>query len=245
MDRDKRKPVLGRTKVRRRRPWQQTAARRWRPGRHPAGSARRKGGCWQRCRCTRSPRCTAKPACASGCSSRSRGSPPPTARGSRTRWRWRRCCTRATGGSASRMPTTRCGSRSGSSAATASPTRRGVRRPAADTVEDHADDLAPGGTRQAALAVLARQFGERTAGLVAAVTNPVYEPGRDEHEQYREHVTASLEACPSARVIKARTSPTTRWACSTPPGRSWPAGQQVPPPGPGAARAHPPPGHPA
>ena len=71
-----------------------------------------------------------------------------------------------------------------------------------DAVEDHAEGIAPGGTRQAALAVLARQFGHRTADLVAAVTNPVYEPGRDEHEQYREHVTASLEASPRARIIK-------------------------------------------
>jgi hypothetical protein len=38
---------------------------------------------------------------------------------------------------------------------------------------------------------------------VAAVTNPVYAPGCDEHEQYREHVTASLLASPWARVIKA------------------------------------------
>lgn len=29
------------------------------------------------------------------------------------------------------------------------------------------------------------------------------EPGRDEHEHYREHVTASLQATPWARVIKA------------------------------------------
>jgi (p)ppGpp synthase/HD superfamily hydrolase len=72
-----------------------------------------------------------------------------------------------------------------------------------DAVEDHAQDIAPGGTRQDALAVLAGQFGQRTAGLAAAVTNPVWEPGRDEHEQYREHVTASLQASPWARVIKA------------------------------------------
>ena len=72
-----------------------------------------------------------------------------------------------------------------------------------DAVEDHADDIAPGGTRQAALAVLAGRFGDRTAALVAAVTNPVWEPGRDEHEQYREHVIASLAASPWARVIKA------------------------------------------
>jgi len=38
--------------------------------------------------------------------------------------------------------------------------------------------------------------------LVAAVSNPVYQPGRDEHEQYREHVTASLRASPWVRVIK-------------------------------------------
>jgi len=72
-----------------------------------------------------------------------------------------------------------------------------------DAVEDHAEDIAPVGTRQAAFAVLALQFGRRTADLVAAVTNPVYESGRDEHEQYREHVTASLHASPWARVIKA------------------------------------------
>lgn len=47
-----------------------------------------------------------------------------------------------------------------------------------EAVEDHADDLAPGGTRQAALAVLAGQFGERTADLATAVTNPVYRTPR-------------------------------------------------------------------
>jgi hypothetical protein len=71
-----------------------------------------------------------------------------------------------------------------------------------DTVEDHAGDIVPGGGRDAALAVLAGQFGERTAELVAAVTNPPWEPGRDKHEQYRGHVAESLDACPWARVIK-------------------------------------------
>ena len=71
-----------------------------------------------------------------------------------------------------------------------------------DAVEDHAAHIAPGG-RQAALAVLAGRFGGRTAVLVAAVTNPVWEPDRDEHEQYREHVLANLAASPWARVIKA------------------------------------------
>jgi hypothetical protein len=71
-----------------------------------------------------------------------------------------------------------------------------------DTIEDHADDIAPGGGRDAALGLLAGQFGERTAELVAAVTNPPWEPGRDKHEQYREHVTQSLDASPWARVIK-------------------------------------------
>ena len=72
-----------------------------------------------------------------------------------------------------------------------------------DAVEDHAADLAPGGGQQEALVVIAAQFGDRVAELVGAVTNPDYEPGRDKHEQYREHVTASLEASPWARVIKA------------------------------------------
>ena len=47
------------------------------------------------------------------------------------------------------------------------------------------------------------EFGERVSNLVAAVTNPDYEPGRDKNDQYREHVVASLDACPWARVIKA------------------------------------------
>jgi len=72
-----------------------------------------------------------------------------------------------------------------------------------DAVEDHAADLAPDGSPQAALAVLASRFGPRVAELVAAVTNPEYEPGRDRHEQYREHVAASLDRSPWARVIKA------------------------------------------
>jgi hypothetical protein len=50
--------------------------------------------------------------------------------------------------------------------------------------------------------VLAGQFGERTAGLVGAVTNPVWEAGCDKHKQYREHVAQSLDGNPWARVIK-------------------------------------------
>jgi len=71
-----------------------------------------------------------------------------------------------------------------------------------DAVEDHAAGIAPGG-RNDPLGVLAARFGGRPAALVATVTNPDYQPGRDEHQQYREHVTASLEASPWARVIKA------------------------------------------
>ena len=71
-----------------------------------------------------------------------------------------------------------------------------------DAVEDHADQLAGGG-QQAALAVLAERFGPRVAELVGAVTNPAWEPGRDKHDQYREHVVDSLERFPWARVIKA------------------------------------------
>ena len=72
-----------------------------------------------------------------------------------------------------------------------------------DAVEDHAPALAPDGTREAALAVLAGRFGSRVAGLVGAVTNPDFDPGRDAHEQYREHVARALDRSPWARVIKA------------------------------------------
>jgi len=71
-----------------------------------------------------------------------------------------------------------------------------------DAVEDHAAGLAPGGGQPEALAAIAAQLGDRVAALVAAVTNPDYEPGRDHGEQYREHVAASLESSPWARVIK-------------------------------------------
>src|SRR6266702_1707126 len=47
-----------------------------------------------------------------------------------------------------------------------------------------------------------RQRIGRALGLVAAVTNPDNEPGQDAHRRYREHVAASLEASPWARVIK-------------------------------------------
>ena len=72
-----------------------------------------------------------------------------------------------------------------------------------DAVEDHAAELAPDGTKRAALAALAAEFGPRVANLVGAVTNPEYGPGRDQHEQYREHVADSLRRNPWARVIKA------------------------------------------
>ena len=72
-----------------------------------------------------------------------------------------------------------------------------------DAVEDHVEGLAPGGGQPAAIAAIAARFGPRTAGLVAAVTNPVdSRPGGDSHRQYRDHVAASLAASPWARVIK-------------------------------------------
>ncbi|MFF3855445.1 HD domain-containing protein [Micromonospora sp. NPDC002575] len=80
-----------------------------------------------------------------------------------------------------------------------------------DAVEDHPAELAgahPAGPAAgddraaAALATIAARFGPRVARLVAAVTNPVYDPGRDRHVQYREHVAASLDREPWARVIK-------------------------------------------
>jgi (p)ppGpp synthase/HD superfamily hydrolase len=71
-----------------------------------------------------------------------------------------------------------------------------------DAVEDHADDLSPDG-HSGALTVLAGRFGRPVAVLVAAVTNPAYETGRDKYVQYREHLVTSLAACPWARVVKA------------------------------------------
>jgi hypothetical protein len=71
-----------------------------------------------------------------------------------------------------------------------------------DAVEDHSEALAPGGGTPAALSVLAAEFGPRVADLVAAVTNPDYTLGRDVHDQYLQHVTASLKHNPWARVIK-------------------------------------------
>ncbi|MEU4482126.1 HD domain-containing protein [Micromonospora sp. NPDC023966] len=75
-----------------------------------------------------------------------------------------------------------------------------------DAVEDHPAELAgpdaPADPTPAALAALAERFGPRVARLVGAVTNPAYDPGRDRHVQYREHVAASLDREPWARVIK-------------------------------------------
>jgi hypothetical protein len=75
-----------------------------------------------------------------------------------------------------------------------------------DAVEDHPTELVGDGKIEdptdAALGVLADRFGSRVARLVAAVTNPAWDPGRDRNEQYREHVAASLEREPWARVIK-------------------------------------------
>jgi hypothetical protein len=73
----------------------------------------------------------------------------------------------------------------------------------ADSSADGSADSGAEGVQQAALAVLAAQFGPRVAELVAAVTNPQYAPDRDAHEQYREHVEESLRRDPWARVIKA------------------------------------------
>ncbi|MER7167120.1 phosphohydrolase [Micromonospora sp. NPDC000207] len=56
--------------------------------------------------------------------------------------------------------------------------------------------------RAAAIEVLAGRFGARVARLVAAVTNPLYDPDRDRDSQYREHVATSLDDEPWARVIK-------------------------------------------
>jgi hypothetical protein len=102
--------------------------------------------------------------------------------------------------------------------------RAGVRRWRGRLRRRHADPAASGraglyagvglrlwyGGRDDALGVLAARFGARTAALVAAVTNPQYQPGRDEHQQYCQHVTASLEASPWPGSSRPLTSPITR-----------------------------------
>lgn len=70
-----------------------------------------------------------------------------------------------------------------------------------DSVEDHADDLSATG-RHGALALLTTRFGPQVASLVGAVTNPVYAPEMDQHDQYRAHLVESLERDPWARVLK-------------------------------------------
>jgi (p)ppGpp synthase/HD superfamily hydrolase len=74
-----------------------------------------------------------------------------------------------------------------------------------DTVEDHAQELAggaPADATEAAFGVLTRDFGARVAGLVRSVTNPAYDPDRDQDEQYRQHVVDALTRDPWARPIK-------------------------------------------
>ena len=62
-----------------------------------------------------------------------------------------------------------------------------------DAVEDHPEELSGldhgshSELTEAAIAELARRFNPRVAQLVRSVTNPEYDPGRDRHEQYREH----------------------------------------------------------
>jgi (p)ppGpp synthase/HD superfamily hydrolase len=51
-----------------------------------------------------------------------------------------------------------------------------------ETVEDHAGELAPGGSRDDAVAAVAGEFGGRVASLVGAVTSPQWAPGTDRHE---------------------------------------------------------------
>ncbi|GAA2516332.1 HD domain-containing protein [Pilimelia columellifera] len=76
-----------------------------------------------------------------------------------------------------------------------------------DSVEDHPAELAgdvPAGAdlTEAALEALADRFGARVARLVAAVTNPAYDPARDRNAQYLAHLAVTLDREPWARVIK-------------------------------------------
>jgi hypothetical protein len=61
-------------------------------------------------------------------------------------------------------------------------------------VDDHGGDIGPRRQPAGPFCGAGGQFGERVAELAAAVTNPVREPSRDEHEQYRERVAVSCRS---------------------------------------------------
>ena len=98
----------------------------------------------------------------------------------------------------------------------------------------------------AAVAELARRFNPRVAELVRSVTNPEYDPDRDRHEQYREHVGGQPGPRPvgpghqGVRLHRQRGRRHPHHA-----GEGAPVGHQVPPARAEAARAGRPAGHPA
>jgi (p)ppGpp synthase/HD superfamily hydrolase len=83
-----------------------------------------------------------------------------------------------------------------------------------DTVEDHPERLIDK-TRtpldilrtdqdftHAALDFIGHRFNERTARLVASVTNPPFDPTKNKNLQYYNHIVTSLTQDPEARIIK-------------------------------------------
>ncbi|WP_300606015.1 hypothetical protein [Trebonia sp.] len=70
-----------------------------------------------------------------------------------------------------------------------------------DAVEDHAASLSADGSA-GRLPRWPRAWARGVADLVEAVTNPLYVPGTDPDQKYRDHVTNSLNRSPWARVIK-------------------------------------------
>ncbi len=115
-----------------------------------------------------------------------------------------------------------------------------------DAVEDHAAGIAPGGGRRAALTVLAGRFGARTAALIAAVTNPEWEPGRGRARTIPRARPRQLGCQPvGAGDQGVRFHRQRRGHHPHHRAEAIQARPQVRPAGAGAARAHPAPGHPA
>jgi (p)ppGpp synthase/HD superfamily hydrolase len=81
-----------------------------------------------------------------------------------------------------------------------------------DAVEDHAGELAPGGGQPEALAALAAQFGDRVAGVVAAVTNPAWQPGGTPMTSTASKSPPACRPIPRPGSSRSPTSSTTAWA---------------------------------
>lgn len=74
-----------------------------------------------------------------------------------------------------------------------------------DIVDKHSKEITknPEATADEALALLAEEFGPDVSGLVSTITNPEFDPDRDELRQYKQYVATILrDDDPRVRIIK-------------------------------------------